>query len=54
VLKRKTDGSVIARDIVVDRKIGGLIGGSKDKGKQDFAEKVADFIHGGLTGKKQE
>lgn len=54
VLKRKSDGSVIAQDEVVDRKIGGLIGGSKDKGKQDFAEKVADFIHGGLTGKKED
>ena len=54
VLKRKSDGSVIAQDVVVDRKIGGLIGGSKDKGKQDFAEKVADFIHGGLTGKKED
>jgi hypothetical protein len=54
VLKRKSDGSVIAQDLVVDRKIGGLIGGSKDKGKQDFAEKVADFIHGGLTGKKED
>lgn len=54
VLKRKSDGSVIAQDIVVDPKIGGLIGGSKDKGKQDFAEKVADFIHGALTGKKED
>lgn len=54
VLKRKSDGSVIAQDIVVDRKIGGLIGGSKDKGKQDFAEKVADFVHRGLTGRKED
>ena len=54
VLKRRSDGSVIAQDTVVDRKIGGLIGGSKDKGKEDFAEKVADFIHGGLTGRKED
>lgn len=54
VLKRKSDGSVIVQDIVVDRKIGGLLGGSKDKGKQDFAEKVADFIHTGLTGEKAD
>jgi hypothetical protein len=54
VVKRKSDGSVITQGTVVDRKIGGLIGGSKDKGKQDFAEKVADFIHSGLTGKKQD
>ncbi len=54
VLKRKSDGSVIAQGTVVDRKIGGLLGGSKDKGKQDFAEKVADFIHNGLTGKKED
>ncbi|HEU0223858.1 MAG TPA: DUF4410 domain-containing protein [Steroidobacteraceae bacterium] len=53
-LRRKADGSVIAQGLVVDRKIGGLIGGSKDKGKQDFAEKVADFIHGSLTGKKED
>ena len=54
VLKRKGDGSVVAQGTVVDRKIGGLIGGSKDKGKEDFAEKIADFIHGGLTGKKED
>lgn len=38
---------------MVDRKAGGLIGGSKDKGKQDFAEKVADFTHSGRTGRKE-
>lgn len=54
VLKRKSDGTVITQGLVVDRKIGGLIGGSKDKGKQDFAEKVADLIHGGLTGRKEK
>ncbi len=54
VLKRKSDGSIIAQDRVVDRKAGGVFGGSTDKGKQDFAEKVADFIHEGLTGKKAD
>lgn len=53
VLKRKTDETVISQGTVVDRKIGGLIGGSKDKGRQDFAEKVADFIHSGLTGREE-
>lgn len=54
VLKRKNDGSIIRQESVVDRKVGGLLGGSKDKGKQDFAEKIADFIHGGLTGRKED
>lgn len=54
VLKRKSDGSVVTEGRVVDRKVGGVLGGSKDKGKQDFAEKVADFIHGGLTGRKEK
>lgn len=52
-LKRKSDATVISQGTVVDRKAGGLIGGSKDKGKQDFAEKVADFIHSGLTGREE-
>jgi len=54
VLKRKSDGSTITQGEVIDRKIGGLVGGSKDKGKEDFAEKIADFIHSGLTGRKED
>lgn len=53
-LRRKSDGSLIAEGEIVDRKIGGLIGGSKDKGKQDFGEKAADFIHSSLTGEKAD
>lgn len=52
-IKRKLDGGLIGEGRVVDRKAGGWIGGSKDKGKQDFAEKVADFIHSQLTGRKE-
>jgi hypothetical protein len=52
-VKRKGDGVELKRGEVVDRKIGGLIGGSKDKGKQDFGEKIADFIHGAATGRDQ-
>lgn len=52
-VKRKQDGSVLKQGEVVDRKIGGLLGGSKDKGKSDFGEKVADFIHSAMTGQKE-
>ena len=53
-VKRKSDGVVLKREEVVDRKIGGLIGGSKDKGKQDFGEKVADFIHSAASGRDED
>lgn len=52
-VKRKGDGVELKRGEVVDRKIGGLIGGSKDKGKQDFGEKIADFIHSAASGRKE-
>lgn len=44
VLKDKTTGKIIATGTVIDRKIGGLVGGSDDKGKHDYAEKVDKFI----------
>jgi len=44
VLTEKKSGKVIAKERVVDRKIGGLVGGSEDKGKRDYAEKVNKFI----------
>lgn len=44
VLSEKKSGKVLARERVVDRKIGGLVGGSEDKGKRDYAEKVNKFI----------
>ena len=54
VLKRKSDRIIVAEGQVVDRKVGGLFGGSEDKGQQDFGEKAADFIHGALTGRKEQ
>jgi hypothetical protein len=44
VLSVKKSGEVLAKERVVDRKIGGLVGGSEDKGKRDYAEKVNKFI----------
>ena len=44
VLSEKKSGKVLAKERVVDRKIGGLVGGSEDKGKRDYAEKVNKFI----------
>jgi len=51
-LKDKLTGEVLAQGRVVDRKIGGLVGGSDDKGKRDFAEKVNNFIRNGIGLKK--
>lgn len=47
-LARKSDGALVARDAVVDRKVGGWIGGQADKGMDDFAEKVAGFVRDSL------
>ena len=44
ILSEKKSGKVIAKQRVVDRKIGGLVGGSENKGKRDYAEKVNKFI----------
>jgi hypothetical protein len=44
VLLNKSTGEVIAKGRVVDRKIGGIVGGSGDKGKRDFAEKINRFL----------
>jgi hypothetical protein len=54
VLKNKSTNSIIKRDRVVDRKIGGLIGGSDNKGKRDFAEKMNNFVRTGLGMKKSK
>lgn len=48
---RSGDGKFTAEGEIVDRKIGGLIGGSEDKGIQDFAEKVVDFVKQSLATK---
>lgn len=49
-LARKSDGALVAREVVVDRKVGGWIGGQADKGLDDFAEKVAGFVRDSLRG----
>jgi hypothetical protein len=51
-LTNKKTHEVIKKDRVVDRKIGGLVGGSENKGKQDFAEKINNFVRAGLGMKK--
>ncbi|MCF6289331.1 MAG: DUF4410 domain-containing protein [Proteobacteria bacterium] len=51
-LSEKASSKVIAQGRVVDRKIGGLVGGSKDKGKRDFAEKLNNFIRTSIGMKK--
>lgn len=48
---RKSDGAVVGEGEVVDRKVGGWIGGQADKGLEDFAEKVATFLKGSLQTK---
>lgn len=51
-LMNKGTGQVLAEDKIVDRKIGGLVGGSANKGQRDFAEKVDKFIRKALKKKK--
>ncbi len=48
----KATGELLKKDRVVDRKIGGLIGGSENKGKRDFAEKMNNFVRVALGMKK--
>lgn len=48
----KASGELLKKDRVVDRKIGGLIGGSENKGKRDFAEKMNNFVRTALGMKK--
>lgn len=50
----KATGKLLKKDRVVDRKIGGLIGGSENKGKKDFAEKVNNFVRTALGMKKSK
>ena len=49
-LARKSDGAQVARGMVVDRKVGGWVGGQADKGLDDFAEKVAGFVKESVRG----
>lgn len=43
-VKEKASGKVLLTGDVIDRKIGGLLGGEDDKGVDDFSEKAAAFI----------
>ncbi len=52
VLTEKASGKEIARGRVVDRKIAGFAGGSENKGKRDFAEKVNNFVRTAINLKK--
>jgi hypothetical protein len=49
VLKDKATGQVLARETILDRKVGGITGGSEEKGIRDFAEKVMVFIDQSLA-----
>jgi hypothetical protein len=48
---RKSDGALVGEGEVVDRKVGGWVGGQAEKGLEDFAEKVATFLKGSLQPK---
>lgn len=48
VLKDRATGAVLARERILDRKVGGIGGGNEEKGMRDFAEKVAKFMHASL------
>lgn len=47
-VKEKATGRILVEGDVVDRKIGGLLGGEDDKGVDDFSEKAASFIREAL------
>ena len=49
---RKSDGKLLAEDEITDYKVGGWIGGQADKGQDDFAEKVVDFLKKSLADKR--
>ncbi len=51
-LHDKATGRLLKNDRVVDRKFGGLAGGSAHKGKRDFAEKINNFVRTALGLKK--
>jgi len=50
VLKDKKTGDVLAREVILDRKVGGIAGGDEEKGMRDFAEKVIAFVQKTLLG----
>lgn len=48
---RKSDGALVGEGEVIDRKVGGWVGGQAEKGLEDFAEKVAGFLKKSLQGR---
>lgn len=54
VLKDKKTGNVLAREVVLDRKVGGIAGGDEEKGIHDFAEKVVVFVQKSLQPPKPQ
>lgn len=48
---RKSDGALVGEGEVIDRKVGGWVGGQAEKGLEDFAEKVAGFLKESLQAK---
>lgn len=48
---RKSDGALVGEGEVIDRKVGGWVGGQAEKGLEDFAEKVAGFLKESLQGR---
>ncbi len=49
----KETSQLIKNGRVVDRKVGGWVGGSENKGKRDFAEKINKFVMKALKEKKK-
>lgn len=45
------DGKLVAEADIVDRKFAGLLGGSENKGIEDFAEKVVAFVKQSIAAK---
>lgn len=43
-VRTKATNEVLAADEIVDRKVGGLLGGEDEKGVDDFSEKVAAMV----------
>ncbi len=43
-LKNVKTGETIRSERIVDRKVGGIFGGSDEKGLKDFAERVVEFL----------
>jgi hypothetical protein len=45
-------GATLGEEVITDRKIGGLVGGSDAKGLEDFSEKVIAFVKTSTGAKK--